>query len=100
MTTLCLTANSEGEGGVAGGAGNLGQTSQRASGSYATSYGFPVIDITTGMTATFTIQLTDDTGGTAPSDLSDITDIRFRVRPSMISGPVYIDIPCTKVLDD
>lgn len=51
MAKICLTANSNGEGGIAGGTGNMGQTSQQATGAYATSYGFPIIDITTGMTA-------------------------------------------------
>lgn len=96
---ICLIANREGQGGIAGGAGNIGQTSQHASGAYATGYGFPVIDITTGMTATLQVQLTTDIGGQVPADLSQITDIRFVARPSMRTQRNYIEVQCQQVHD-
>ena len=97
MTRLCLTDNSNGQGGIAGGAGNIGQTSLQATGAYATSYGFPVIDITTGMTQQFTVQLTDDMGGTVPSDLNGIQKILFVARPSMHTSHKKFCVQCTKV---
>lgn len=97
---ICLKENPPGKGGIAGGAGNLGQTSQIAEGHFATGYGYPVIDIATGMTASFTVQLTTDWQGQRPSDLSDIQTIYFVARPCMQAQTNYIKVPCTKVLDE
>lgn len=92
---ICLTANKQSQGGVAGGQGNLGQTTQVASGAAASSYGYPVIQIATGMTADFTVQLTDDIGGTAPADLNDITKIELISKPCMNAPSIQFTLRCT-----
>lgn len=96
---ICLRENPPGKGGIAGGAGNKGQSSQTAAGHASSSYGYPVIQTTTGMTASFTVQLTSDLQGQVPADLSDITDIYFVARPCMHAEETYIKVACTKVLD-
>lgn len=80
---ICIAANSGGKGGVAGGAGASGQASQNATGTGANSYGYPVLEAVTGMTATYTIQLTDDYNGEVPSDLTGIQSVRFVAAPTM-----------------
>ena len=60
MADICIPEAIPGLGGVGGGQGTDGQASQNAAGHAATSYGEPVIHTTTGMSADFTIQLTQD----------------------------------------
>lgn len=80
---LCIPENYGGKGGVAGGAGAEGQASQSATGAGAGSYGYPVIEVVTGMTTTLEVQLTKDYNGTLPADLSSITKVEYRARPTM-----------------
>lgn len=80
---ICIAANSGGKGGVAGGAGASGQASQQADGSGANSYGYPVLEAVTGMTVSYSIQLTDDYNGEVPSDLTNITSVHFVAAPTM-----------------
>ena len=47
--TICIAENSGGKGGIAGGAGAQGQASQNATGAAAHGYGYPVIEVVTGM---------------------------------------------------
>lgn len=47
---ICIAENSGGKGGIAGGAGANGQGSQSATGAGSSSYGYPVVEVTTGMT--------------------------------------------------
>ena len=47
------------------------------------------------MTTDLTVQLTKDYNGTLPSDLSSITKVEFRARPSMISYNKEIKVDCT-----
>lgn len=72
QNSFCISQNTAGLGGVAGGGGFLGQASQLAQGFGARSYGIPVIRITTGMKAQFQFRLTKDIQGTVPSDLCDV----------------------------
>ena len=80
---ICIPENSGGKGGVAGGAGAAGQASQKATGAGASGYGYPVIELTTGMTTTLTVQLTSDMAGEVAADLTDIEKVVFKARPSM-----------------
>lgn len=96
---ICIAENSGGLGGVAGGAGAEGQASQKAGGAGSGSYGYPVIELTTGMTKDITVQLTKDYNGTLPADLSGITKVEFRARPSMVSDYKDIKIDCTYTAD-
>ena len=91
---ICIAENSGGKGGVAGGAGANGQASQQAVGAGASDYGYPVIEVTTGMTTDLTVQLTKDYNGTIPSDLSSITKVEFQARPSMVSHNREIVVDC------
>ena len=96
MATICIAENSGGKGGVGGGAGAAGQASGIASGAAAHGYGFPVIEVVTGMTTTLDIQLTKDYSGELPSDLSEITSVVFKARPTMRSDPTReITVNCT-----
>ena len=96
MSTICLAENSGGKGGVAGGAGAEGQPSQYAQGAEARGYGYPVVEMTTGMTKTFEVQLTKDYSGEIASDLSGIDHVYFVARPSMRTGSDReIKVPCT-----
>ena len=92
---LCIAENIGGQGGIAGGAGSEGQASQSATGSGAGSYGYPVIEVVTGMTVDETVQLTKDYGGTLPADLSSITKVEFRARPTMRSDRREFVVECT-----
>lgn len=92
---ICIAENSGGKGGVAGGAGSSGQASQGAQGFGAHGYGYPVIEATTGMTVTLEVQLTKDYNGEIASDLTDITKILFKARPSMASSSTEIEVECT-----
>ena len=92
---ICIAENSGGKGGVAGGGGAEGQASLNATGSGATSYGYPVIEVSTGMTATLTVQLTKDYAGEVPADLSNITKVDFVARPSKNSYSAEITVPCS-----
>ena len=60
MSELCIAEAIAGEGGIGGGGGVEGQTSQLANGHGARSYGVPIIKTTTGMYSDFTVQLTKD----------------------------------------
>lgn len=80
--SICLVADGGGQGGVAGGGGSSGQASLSATGVGASSYGFPVLEATTGMTCPFSVQLTKDTAGAIRSDLLDITSVVFKARPA------------------
>lgn len=96
MATICIAENSSGLGGVGGGAGASGQASQNATGAASNGYGYPVIECTTGMTATFDIQLTKDYNGEIASDLSNATSVKFLARPTMRNGKYrQIEVPCT-----
>ena len=95
MATICIPENYGGKGGVAGGAGAEGQASQIAGGAGARGYGWPVLNVTTGMTTDLTVQLTKDYNGTVPSDLSSITKVEFRARPTMKSDDRNIIVNCT-----
>lgn len=99
MATICLAENSGGLGGIGGGGGSKGQASGNATGAGASDYGFPIIETTTGLTADFDIQLTKDTSGEVPSDLSDITDVWFVAKPSMRSQETPIKVKCTHTND-
>jgi hypothetical protein len=91
---ICIAENSGGKGGVAGGAGAQGQASQSATGTAAIDYGYPVIEVVTGMTTTQQVQLTKDYDGTIPSDLSVISSVKFRAVPSMVSTSKVIETDC------
>ena len=91
---ICIAENSGGKGGVAGGAGANGQASQHADGVGANDYGYPVIEVVTGLTTDVTVQLTKDYNGEIPSDLSSITKVEFRARPSMVSYDREIKVDC------
>lgn len=92
---ICIAENSGGKGGISGGAGANGQASQQAGGAGASDYGYPVLEVTTGMTTELQVQLTKDYNGTLPADLSSITKVEFRARPSMISHNREIVVECT-----
>ena len=96
---ICIAENSGGKGGVAGGAGANGQASQSATGAGANDYGYPVLEVVTGMTTDLTVQLTKDYNGTIPSDLSSITKVEFRARPSMVSSTPEIKVDCDYTAD-
>ena len=96
---ICIAENSGGKGGVAGGAGAHGQGSQQAGGAGVSDYGYSTIDLTTGMTKDLTVQLTQDYAGEIPADLSSITKVEFRARPSMVSYDREIKIDCTYTED-
>lgn len=91
---LCIAENSGGKGGVSGGAGANGQASQSAIGFGASDYGYPVLETVTGVTTTLTVQLTKDTDGTIPADLSGIDHVEFIARPSMNSASKQIKTDC------
>lgn len=96
---ICIAENSGGKGGVAGGAGAAGQASQVASGAAAIDYGYPVIEVVTGMTTTQQVQLTKDYDGTIPSDLTGISNVKFRAVPSMVSASKSIEVDCAFTTD-
>lgn len=77
---ICIAENN-GQGGVAGGAGSSGQPSQTASGSAASSYGWPVLECVTGTPCDLVVQLTKDYDGSKPADLSDIEKVVFCFQP-------------------
>ena len=94
-TTLCIAENSGGKGGVGGGGGAEGQASLDATGAAARGYGYPTIEVVTGMTADFEVQLTKDFEGTIPSDLTGFTAVYFVARPTMRNGKhPEIKVPC------
>ena len=70
-----------------------------ADGTGVSSYGYPVIEVVTGMTATQQVQLTKDYGGEIPADLSDIVKVEFRARPSMNSYNREIKVDCPFTAD-
>lgn len=82
---LCIAENNGGFGGISGGGGASGQGSQSATGVGVSSYGYPVIEVVTGMTTTIQVQLTKDYNGEVPSNLEGITKVVFMARPSMNS---------------
>lgn len=93
---ICIAENSGGKGGVAGGAGANGQASQHADGAGASDYGYPVLEVTTGMTTSLSVQLTQDTDGTIPADMSGVSTVKFIARPSMYGSPDrQLEVPCT-----
>lgn len=96
---ICIAENTGGLGGISGGAGANGQASQQADGSGASSYGYPVLEVVTGMTTTLEVQLTKDYNGTLPADLSSITKVEFRARPSMVSYDKEIKVDCPYTAD-
>ena len=96
---ICIAENSGGFGGISGGAGADGQASQHAGGAGASDYGYPVLEVTTGMTTELEVQLTKDYSGTLPADLSSITKVEFRARPSMVSHNREIVVECTYTPD-
>jgi hypothetical protein len=96
---ICIAENSGGKGGVAGGEGAQGQASQVASGAGACDYGYPVLEVVTGLTTDLSVQLTKDYNGTIPADLSSITKVDFCAWPSMVSHNKEIKVPCTYTAD-
>lgn len=72
QNSFCIAQNTAGLGGVGGGGGFLGQASQSAQGFGSSSYGVPVLRITTGMKAQFQLRLTKDIQGTVPSDMLQV----------------------------
>ena len=96
---ICIAENSGGKGGVAGGAGAHGQGSQQAGGAGMSDYGYPVLEVVTGMTTSLTVQLTQDYAGEIPADLSSITKVEFRARPSMVSYDREIKVDCAYTPD-
>ena len=92
---ICIAENSGGKGGIGGGEGAAGQASMDATGGAAHGYGYPVIECVTGMTTTVGVQLTKDYNGEIPSDLSGITSVVFKARPTMRKGSHReIEVPC------
>ena len=96
---ICIAENSGGKGGVAGGAGSSGQASQEAQGFGAHGYGYPVLEATTGMTVTLQVQLTKDYNGEIASDLTDVTKVLFKARPSIASHSKEISVECQYTAD-
>ena len=97
---ICIAENSGGKGGIGGGAGAENQPSMDATGGAARGYGYPVIEMVTGMTRTFTVQLTKDYAGEVASDLSNVSAVYFVARPTMRSGNAReIKVPCTYTAD-
>lgn len=94
MDCLCIPQNTSGKGGVAGGQGIRGQTSQIAQGASARSYGIPIINITTGMQAQFTVRLTMNLQGTVPSDLIDVATIQLVCRKDGAPNQALFKVPC------
>ena len=90
---ICI-GESNGEGGINGGAGNTGQASQVASGTGATGYGFPVIECVTGTPCEIMVQLTKDYDGNVPSDLEGISKVKFVARASMQADNPKIETDC------
>jgi len=98
--TICIAENYGGKGGIGGGAGAQGQASQNATGAAAHGYGYPIIEMVTGMTRTFDIQLTKDFDAVIPSDLSTIDRVLFVARPTMRGGEQReIRVPCEFTAD-
>ena len=62
-------------------------------------YGYPVLEVVTGMTTDLTVQLTQDYAGEIPADLSSITKVEFRARPSMVSYNKEIKVDCDYTAD-
>lgn len=77
---ICIQ-ESNGQGGIAGGAGANGQASQVASGAAASSYGWPVLECVTGTPCDLVVQLTKDYEGNVQSDLRDISKVVFCWQP-------------------
>ena len=96
---ICIAAASNGAGGIAGGEGAGGQPSLRASGASAGSYGYPVLEVSTGLTCSLEVQLTKDLGGTVQSDLAGISSVEFSVMPSMTCGEKTFTIICPFTAD-
>ena len=94
MADICIPEAKPGLGGVGGGQGAEGQASQNAAGHAATSYGIPVLRITTGMTADFTVQLTQDIQGTIPMQLYSTPDIKFVCLAQNRSCHPVFEVPC------
>lgn len=95
MADICIPQVTAGAGGVGGGQGADGQASLMADGHYATSYGVPVIKITTGMTAQYTLQLTRDMQGTIPAQLQDMHTIQFMCLADGMHGKALFQVPLT-----
>lgn len=94
MSDLCIAQTIAGEGGIGGGGGSEGQTSQLATGHGARSYGVPVIKTSTGMTSSFTVQLTKDLQGVYPMDFSEnIQRVDFVCKTSGGPGELF-NVPC------
>lgn len=94
MADLVIPRAIPGLGGVGGGQGYDGQPSQTATGHAAASYGIPVIHTTTGLTADFVIQLTEDVQGTRPAQLFSTPNIKFICLTSgSCRGPLFT-VPC------
>ena len=96
---ICIAENSGGKGGIAGGAGANGQASQIATGHASNDYGYPILELTTGMTASLDVQLTKDYNGEIKMDLSDASKVEFRARPSKVSHDREIIIDCPFTAD-
>ena len=86
MADICLTENIGGQGGIAGGGGSEGQSSIISNGIGSNSYGYPVLETVTGVTHTFTVQLTKDYTGSIPLDMTGIAKVMFEARPTMNSS--------------
>lgn len=97
MSNICIPQAINGAGGIGGGGGVNGQPSLVADGHDAQGYGVPVIHITTGMTADFTVQLTRDRGGTIPASLEDIDKVDFTCFTSGQLGRELFKVDCTNL---
>lgn len=96
MGAICITENSGGKGGIAGGGGASGQPSLSNKGYGACGYGTPVFEFETGVDCTLSCQLTDDTDGVIPADLSKVKTVYMLIRPTMRSDSgLEIKFPCT-----
>lgn len=93
MADICIPEVIAGQGGVGGGGGAYGQASQAADSNKATSYGIPVIHVTTGMTAQFTLQLTSDLQGTIPIELEESKQIYFICLADGTHGKSLFQLP-------
>ena len=59
---ICIAEVNPGDGGIAGGGGN-GQGSLSATGTGVSAYGYPVIELVTGLTSSVEVQLTKNLAG-------------------------------------
>lgn len=91
---ICIAEVSPGDGGIAGGGGN-GQGSLSATGTGVSAYGYPVIELVTGLTSSVEVQLTKNLAGNIQADFSNIGKVLFIARPTMHSTSRSIFMNCS-----